>query len=418
MSDNNLHDDLQSAYKAFHSTETALLKVQSDILAALDKKSGVFLAMIDLSAAFDTVDHSILLEFLKDTIGVDGSAWNWFESYLSGRTQHVSIDNVLSDASELLYGVPQGSVMGPFKFCVYTLPLGAIIRYHGLQYSIYADDTQVYLSFDLKDADNALQKLNACLSDIRSWMIKNKLKINDDKTEFLIIASPHSHKQLSDDHHLTVGNSSIAPSSSAKNLGVIFDDKMNMEKQVSNICKSANFQLRNIGAIRNCLNDKAASQLVHSLITSRLDYCNSLLGGISDTQIERLQRVQNNAARIVAKLKKYDHISPTLQSLHWLPVKYRIEFKTLLLTYRILNDSAPSYLKNLISPYQPSRPLRSGDKLLLSVPRSKTKSYGDRCFSFRAPKTWNDLPLEIRSSQSIDTFKSSVKTHLFRKAYM
>ena len=286
-----------------------------------------------------------------------------------------------------------------------------------MQYSIYADDTQVYLSFDLKDATNALQKLNSCLSDIRSWMIENKLKINDDKTEFLIIASPHSHKKLTDNHSLTVGNSSIGPSSSAKNLGVIFDNNMNMEKQVSNICKSANFQLRNIGSIRKCLNDTAAAQLVHSLITSRLDYCNSLLGGIPDSQIERLQRVQNNAARIVARLKKFDHITPTLRSLHWLPVKYRIEFKTLLLTYRILNDSAPSYLKDLISPYKQSRSLRSGDKLLLTVPRSKTKSYGDRCFSFRAPKAWNALPLEIRSSENINSFKSNVKTHLFRNAY-
>ena len=226
--------------------------------------------------------------------------------------------------------------------------MGAIIKYHGLQYSIYADDTQVYLSFDLKDAKNALQRLIACLSDIRSWMIRNKLKINDDKTEFLIIASPHSHKQLSDEHCLTVGNSSIAPSSSAKNLGVIFDDNMNMEKQISNICKSTNFQLRNIGSIRNCLNDTSASQLVHALITSRLDYCNSLLGGIlPDTQIERLQRVQNNAAQIVARLKKFDHIAPTLKSLHWLPVKYRIEFKTLLFTYRILKNTAPSYLEDL-----------------------------------------------------------------------
>ena len=155
-------------------------------------------------------------------------------------------------------------------------------------------------------------------------MIENKLKINDDKTEFLIIASPHSHKKITTNHQLTVGNASINPSASAKNLGVYFDNEMNMDKQVSSMCKSANFQLRNIGSIRKCLNDTAATQLVHALITSRLDYCNSLLGGIHDKQIDRLQRVQNNAARIVSRIQKYDHITPTLKSLHWLPVRHRI----------------------------------------------------------------------------------------------
>ena len=197
MSENELHDLLQSAYKPGHSTETALLRVQNDILSALDNKSGVFLALIDLSAAFDTVDHNILLTFLRDTIGLCESALEWCKSYLTGRTQCVSIDNVLSDVSDLLYGVPRGSVMGSLKFCLYTLPLGSIIKAHGFSYHIYADDTQVYLTFSLDEQEEALQKLNSCFRDIRTWMIKNKLKINDEQTEFLIIGgSPYTHNNL------------------------------------------------------------------------------------------------------------------------------------------------------------------------------------------------------------------------------
>jgi hypothetical protein len=192
---------------------------------------------------------------------------------------------------------------------------------------------------------------------------------------------------------------------------------MNMEKQVSNICKSANFHLRNIGSVRKNLNNTAASQLVHALITSRLDYCNSLLIGLPDNQINRLQRIQNNAARVVARVKKFEHITPTLKYLHWLPVKCQIEFKTLLLTYRILNGSAPQYLMDLVTPYRPSRSLRSGEKHLLSVPRSNTKSFGDRCFSVSAPKAWNHLPLEIRESENVDIFKRTLKTHLFKCCY-
>ena len=342
---------------------------QKDILSAIDKKSGIFLALIDLSAAFDTVDHSILLSFLHDTIGIRGSAFNWFKSNLSGRTQCVSIDNIMSELIEMLFGVPQGSVLGPFKFCIYTLPIGAIIRFHGLNYHIYADDTQVYLAFEVDDPQQALDKLNACLSDIRTWMIKNKLKINDDKTEFLVIASANGHSKISSDNKLKVGNALIPPSSSARNLGVIFDDHMNMEDHVTSVCKSARFHLRNIGAIRNFLTDDAAAQLVHSFITSRIDYCNSLLIGLPDTQIKRLQRIQNNAARIVSKVKKFDHISPVLRQLHWLPVHQRIVFKTLLLTYRIVNGMAPEYLKDLLTFYKPSRSLRSAEQHQLVVPQ-------------------------------------------------
>jgi len=414
MTENGLHDIMQSAYKPCHSTETALLRVKNDILSAIDKKSGVFLALIDLSAAFDTVDHEILLTFLEHTIGIKGSALNWFKSYLSGRKQRISIDNVMSHLAELLFGVPQGSVMGPFKFCVYTLPIGAIIRSHGLSYHIYADDTQVYLALDINDPQHALDRLNACLADIRSWMIQNKLKINDSKTEFIILASPNAHSKLQSDLKLHIGKSCIKPALSAKNLGVIFDKHLKMEAQVTNICKSANFHLRNIGAIRHLLTDSSAQQLVHSFITSRLDYCNSLLIGLPDSQLNRLQRIQNNAARVVSKTKKFDHISPVLKSLHWLPIRKRIEFKTLLLSYRCVNGMAPQYLAELLTPYVPSRKLRSADQNLLHVPACRLKSYGEKCFSVSAPKAWNNLPLDIKMSSSLDMFKKRLKTHLFK----
>ena len=181
MRENNLVDPMQSAYRSGHSTETALLRVHSDIVSAIDKGRGVFLILLDLSAAFDTVDHTILLSFLKDYIGLDGPALKLFETYLTNRTQCVSIKGVLSELSELAYGVPQGSILGPIAFCIYTIPLGAILRHYKIQYHIYADDTQLYLSFDLDSHDEVLTTISTCISDIRTWMIQNKLKINDDK---------------------------------------------------------------------------------------------------------------------------------------------------------------------------------------------------------------------------------------------
>jgi hypothetical protein len=188
MKDHDLNEIFQSAYKKGHSTETALLRVHNDIMCAIDKGHGVLLVLLDLSAAFDTIDHETLLTLLRDVLGVEGIALAWFRSYLSGRTQSVSIDGTLSALIALLFGVPQGSVLGPLLFCVYILLLGKITRKHNVSFHIYADDTQIYCSFTAKSmesAHSALEKVSSCISEIRSWISYFKLKMNSDKTEFV-----------------------------------------------------------------------------------------------------------------------------------------------------------------------------------------------------------------------------------------
>ena len=164
MKQNNLLDPMQSACRAGHSTETALLRVHSDIVSAIDKGKGVFLILLDLSAAFDTVDHKILLSFLKDHVGLDGPVLRLFETYLSNRTQCVSVKGVRSELSELAFGVPQGFVLGPIAFCIYKVPLGAILRHYDILYHIYADYTQLYCSFALDSPDEVLFKISTCIS--------------------------------------------------------------------------------------------------------------------------------------------------------------------------------------------------------------------------------------------------------------
>ena len=192
-----------------------------------------------------------------------------------------------------------------------------------------------------------------------------------------------------------------------------------MTKHVNNICKTAFYHLRNIAHVRKFLNVDATVSLVYSLISSRLDYCNCLLYGASKQNLDKMQRVQNNAARLVCRKRKFDHITSTLYSLHWLPVKYRIEYKILLLTFKALHDMAPVYIKDLLRFYVPTRKnMRSANNVMsLQVPKAKLVTAGDACFSVAAPKLWNGIPNSLKILESLEAFKTHLKTYLFRLAY-
>jgi hypothetical protein len=418
MDINHLHTPSQSAYRPLHSTETALLKIQNDILLSLDSSKGVLLILLDLSAAFDTIDHDILLSRLQFRIGVTDTALQWFKSYLSDRSQVIYLNGMSSKSCLLRFGVPQGSVDGPFEFIIYSSPLHDIATKHGLSIHMYADDTQIYIEFVLTphSLDVAKSKLEVCVEDIRIWMRNNKLQLNEDKTEFIVITPSRQSDKVQLDS-VNVGDCDIQPSKTAKNLGATFDEHMTLKPHISALVKSCNWQLRRIGQIRKFLNREASERLIHAFVSSRLDNGNSLLYGLPDNQIARLQRVHNTAARILTLTKKYDHITPILQELHWLPVKQRIIFKIVTLTFKCLNGLAPAYLANLLTPYAPSRTLRSSQSFLLKESKSRTKSYGDRAFKHAAPKLWNKLPLSIRQCDTLSALKSKLKQHLFQEGY-
>ncbi len=219
------------------------------------------------------------------------------------------------------------------------------------------------------------------------------------------------------DYNLQLDGCTVT-SSTVKNLGVILDSNLSFENHISNVTKTAFFHLRNISKLRNMLSVSDAEKLVHAFMTSRLDYCNALLGGCPASSINKLQIVQNAAARVLTRSRKYDHITPILQSLHWLPIKFRISYKILLLAYKALNDLAPAYLTNLLSRYNPTRSLRSQNSGLLVVPRIAKSTKGGRTFSYLAPKLWNSLPENVRGSDTLSLFKSRLKTHLFSQAFI
>lgn len=247
-------------------------------------------------------------------------------------------------------------------------------------------------------------------------MAANFLLLNSDQTE-VIVLGPENLRNMVSNQILTLDGITLASSNTVRNLGVIFDQDMSFNAHIKQICKTAFFHLCNISKVRNILSQSDAEKLVHAFITSRLDDCNSLLSGSPKNSLKSLQLIQNAAARVLTGTRKREQISPVLASLHWLPVKSRIEFKILLLTYKVLNNQAPSYLNDLVVPYHPIRALRSHTAGLLVVPRVFKSRMGGRAFSFQAPLLWNQLPVWIQETDTISTFKIRLQTFLFAKAY-
>jgi hypothetical protein len=254
--------------------------------------------LLDLSAAFDTVDHNLLLQHLECNIGVRNKALDWFRSYFSNRSQSICINGVSSKSVLLLYGLPQGSVVGPFVFPPYSATLSKILQEHGVRYHYYADDTQLYLMFSPSESASSITRMQDCIQDVRLLMEQNFLKLNDSKTEFLVISSQHNASALKHVTFIRIGNECISSVPSARNIGAVIDSHLDMSDHINGVCRACYMHLRHIGQIRSYLTENAASKIIYTLISSKLDHLNSRLYGLPDTCLQRLQLIQNTAARI------------------------------------------------------------------------------------------------------------------------
>ena len=319
-----------------------------------------------------------------------------------------------------MYGMPQGSVLGPVLFVLYTTPLFYIIANHSVSHQLFAGDTQLQKSATLSEVTNLTKQLNACADDIKIWMTDNQLKLNDDKTEALLFPFLSSLKLsiVSLPDSITPGSHNILFSDSARNLGVILDSNLSIKKHVIKICQTAYFELKRISSTRRFLAEDAAKTLVTSCILSRLDSCNCLLMVTPNSVIQPLQKIQNFAARLVLLAPRHHHSTPLLEKLHWLPISERKKQKVACMCFSAINGSGPAYLSELLHVYTPSRTLRSySDTPMLKIQQYKHKTHGFRTFSCSGPHIWNSLPQDLRDGSTLSSFKARLNTFLFSQYF-
>jgi hypothetical protein len=412
----------QSAYRKHHSTETSTVRILSDLIIQAESGKLSLISFLDMSAAFDTVDHSILLTKLQNEFGFEDKCIEWITSYLSNRKFKVVFNEISTDERTTVCGVPQGSVLGPILFNLYTNELEGLIQHLGFNTHSYADDRIIYKSCSPENKSHLTTEVTSCIGSISSWMSNNKLKLNPTKTEFLWLASPRRQHHIQNEP-IRIQETEILPSSCVKFLGIHIDSAFTLDKHISAIVRDSFYFLRQLRPVRRCLTTDAAKILINSLIVSRVDYCNAILTHLPQYQIHRIQLILNAAARYIHQIDRFSHISPTLHKLHWLKSPERIEFKTCLLVFKALHKEAPEYISDLctlVSPNERQSTLRSvhhSNTKLVEFNLTNKPQYLSRSFAVSGPKSWNNLPLNIRHAENIRDFKKQLKTYLFRKSY-
>lgn len=410
---NALLPEVQSGFRKGRSTATALLDVTDNILGAQDKGLVTVLVLLDFSRAFDAINNTLLLSKLS-YYGFSASAVKWFNSYLSDRYQHVkltNLDGTFSISNEVLIerGVPQGSILGPILFIIYTSDLAHCIKH--CKYHIYADDVQIYISFRPEDALAAILSLNEDLARISDWSYRNSLVLNPLKTKYMVIGTKHKLDKLDLPIDISLMGEPIERVYEARNLGLNLDAGLRFEKHVADSIRTCFYKLKVLYNIRPYLSEDLRIQLVESLVLSRLNYLDTVTGPRLLSRTQRLiQRVQNACARFCFKIPYKAHVTPFLNHKSVLKMKARQKLHLSCLLFGVIKHESPGYLYERLTWFSKTRSLRRCSTQLSTQYHRTTAFRGS--FRYAASKCWNNIPPPIRDLQSIHGFKYKLKKFL------
>ena len=397
----------QHGFRTSLSTETALLKVTDEIYKNIDDKKITVLSLCDLSKAFDSINHEMLLCKL-DSINIDSF---WFEEYLKDRTQSVLLGDVESNKIEISYGVPQGSILGPVLFLIFINDMNMISSRTNCCLVQYADDGQFIHSGTIDNLPELVSNVENTLSLAKNYFDRNGLLINAKKTQCIFIGSRQMISRVPNDITINYDNNAIIPSRHVKNLGVYFDCYMTFDIHVEELYKKIMGILIYISRIKDNFEKCTRITVVESLVLSLINYCCKIWGSANKTMLQKVQKLQNFAAKVAdGTARKYDHVTPILNDLKWMKIENVYVFNICLFVYKVLNDKLPPWLISLPTVDQVNA-VRTRQANDLFAPRTST-DIGSRAILVKGPTLWNKLPYNIKEAGSLHIFKEKLRKYL------
>jgi hypothetical protein len=405
--DNDLISIAQSAYRKFHSTQTAVHNVIEDWLDNISDKLFTAVCLLDISKCFDTIDHKILLNKLQQ-YGICDVEHKWFNSYLNERSQVVYCNNTLSQPRDITIGVPQGSVLGPILFMIFSNDLPNNV--HLGMCNMYADDTLVYIHGDsVTDAQHKLQK---CVDSAVKWYETNNLVINAKKSNTMVISKNYISDQ-SNDMSISICDEKIENVEEALYLGIKIDNKMSWTPHVNKLCKSLGYNISRLKQIRKFCNKQMLCSIYNSTIQPIIDYGITIWSLGMQKHMHRIQRLQNQCARTILNNFDFKNMRgiDLVKELGWMTVQERANYFMALMVFKSLKGINPHYLQNLFD-LRKDLNLRSNTKTEydIYIPPFET-SVKDRSFSIHGARLWNNLPLHLKRIQTLWSFKREYKKY-------
>ena len=408
LNKNNLIHKEQSGFRSQHSCQTALTKLTETWLDEMNKGNLTGVVYLDFSKAFDLVNHQLLLSKLE-CYNFHHSAIEWISSYLSERTQQVTIGNKSSEQKPIPRGVPQGSVLGPLLFLIFIndLPMSTCES----NIDLFADDSTLHNSGpSVQCVEN---NLRSDLKEVQDWCENNDMYINVDKTKtMLLTTSQRSARLQKKELSLHIHETEIEQVSHHKLLGIHVDKFLHWDIQVQELFKRINSKINLLSKIKKYLTTEARLLYFNSYILPLFDYCCTIWGNCSKKDLERMTRLQKKAARII--LGKYDVASKKLfADLNWLDFANRIKFHKCILVFKIVNGLSPPYLQDLLRQIKSSSTssLRSAEEENLLLPGANLEIF-KKSLQFSGVCIWNSLPSHIKKSKSLNNFKEKCQKYM------
>lgn len=411
LEDNHLLNGTQHAYRKGHSTQTCLMEVVEYIYKQRDQGKIVGIASLDLSKAFDSINHAHLLEKLGK-LGVSADAVHWCKSYLEDRTQKTKFKNHVSEESKVTSGVPQGSILGPILFICFTNDMASIFT--NCKVLSYADDTQLIVTGSNKKQVKA--QIEELIKTAQTWYTKNSLKNNTSKTEIIIIGKNMADKKMPTFIEVIDEGkvSRLEPSKYIKILGMYIDDQLNWNQQTQKVRKKANNSIRNLHRINQLIPLKHRILLYNSLVASHYNYSDTVWSGCGVINEKKLQTTQNFAARSILGKSKHSSATEALKTLNFLPLKEKRKIHEAVYVHKALNEKLPKEIVQQYKSCEPIKHLRSSKFHTLNIPKHNTEHY-KRGPLYRTLKTWNSVPEKLRSDITTTTFKKNYQSYLIKQ---